>query len=147
RRRGGTLLELDRMLLRAPPLAAGWNHYMGAIRSGTSLTDAIRELSICYVAVLNNADYEWQQHVGLAIKAGVSTSIMDQVHDDVLDALDDEQRLVLDYTRAMTRDISVQDDLFAKVKDHFSEVATVELTATIAAYNMVSRFLVALHIG
>ncbi|HVL55319.1 MAG TPA: carboxymuconolactone decarboxylase family protein, partial [Burkholderiaceae bacterium] len=36
-RRGGTLLELDRMLLRSPPLAAGWNAMLGAVRRELSL--------------------------------------------------------------------------------------------------------------
>ena len=32
-RRGGRLLNLDRMLLHSPPLARGWNGYMGAVRT------------------------------------------------------------------------------------------------------------------
>jgi alkylhydroperoxidase family enzyme len=46
----------------------------------------------------------------------------------------------------MTRDIHVPDDVFAAVRDAFDARGVVELTATIAAYNMVSRFLEALRI-
>jgi alkylhydroperoxidase family enzyme len=46
----------------------------------------------------------------------------------------------------MTRDIRVADDVFARVRMYFSKREIVELTATIAAYNMVSRFLEALQI-
>lgn len=37
--------------------------------------------------------------------------------------------------------------LFGVVQAHFDAQAMIDLTVTIAAYNMVSRFLVALQIG
>jgi len=47
----------------------------------------------------------------------------------------------------MTLSVSVPDEVFAKLKANFSEKEVVEITATIAAYNCVSRFLVALDVG
>ena len=47
----------------------------------------------------------------------------------------------------MTLDVRVPDSIFTEVKQHFSEKQIVELTATIASYNCVSRFLVALDVG
>jgi alkylhydroperoxidase family enzyme len=46
----------------------------------------------------------------------------------------------------MTRDVHVPDDVFARVRAHLTERYVVELTATITAYNCVSRFLEALRI-
>ena len=46
------LVELDRMLLHAPPLANGWNSFLGAVRNSTTLPADIREVIICRVAVL-----------------------------------------------------------------------------------------------
>ena len=46
----------------------------------------------------------------------------------------------------MTRDVHVPDDVFAQVREHLTERYVIELTATIAAYNCVSRFLEALRI-
>ena len=40
----------------------------------------------------------------------------------------------------------VPDAVFEAVRGHFDETGLVELTATIAAYNMVSRFLEALQV-
>lgn len=54
---------------------------------------------------------------------------------------------VLTYTDAMTLTVTVLDEVFANLKKHFSEREVVEITATIAAYNCVSRFLVALDVG
>jgi alkylhydroperoxidase family enzyme len=48
----------------------------------------------------------------------------------------------------MTRDVSVPQSLFDEVKAAgFNEQQVVEITATVASYNMVSRFLVALDVG
>ena len=57
-----------------------------------------------------------------------------------------EERAVLAYTDAMTRDVKVPDDVFSAVRAAFDERETVELTATIAGYNLVSRFLVAMQL-
>ncbi|KAL7772882.1 hypothetical protein CFE70_002845 [Pyrenophora teres f. teres 0-1] len=54
---------------------------------------------------------------------------------------------VLAYTDAMTLDVTVPDEVFAALREHFSEKEVVEITATVAAYNCVSRFLVALDVG
>jgi len=56
------------------------------------------------------------------------------------------ERVVLAYTDAMTREVQVPDAVFAAVRALFDPRGVVELTATIAAYNMVSRFLQALRI-
>jgi alkylhydroperoxidase family enzyme len=54
---------------------------------------------------------------------------------------------VLRFTDAMTLDVRVPDDVFAELKKHFSEREVVEITATVGAYNCVSRVLVALDVG
>jgi len=59
---------------------------------------------------------------------------------------DEATRAVLAYTDAMTREVRVPDAVFAAVKKHFDARTITELTATVAAYNLVSRFLEALQI-
>lgn len=55
---------------------------------------------------------------------------------------------MLAYTDAMTLDVRVPDAVFEKLKEAgFSDKEVVEITATVAAYNCVSRFLVALDVG
>jgi alkylhydroperoxidase family enzyme len=46
----------------------------------------------------------------------------------------------------MTRDIHVPQHVFDAVKIHFNQCEMVELTATIGAYNLVSRLLEAMQI-
>jgi alkylhydroperoxidase family enzyme len=46
----------------------------------------------------------------------------------------------------MTQDVHVTDATFAAVSQHFDQREMTELTALVAAYNLVSRFLEALAI-
>ncbi|TMG73591.1 MAG: carboxymuconolactone decarboxylase family protein [Betaproteobacteria bacterium] len=61
-------------------------------------------------------------------------------------SFDDRERAVLSYTDCVTREIRVPDSVFAEVRRHFDDRELVELTATVAGYNLVSRFLVAMQI-
>ena len=70
----------------------------------------------------------------------------DTRHDEY-GALNEKQRAVLAYTDAMTIGVKVSDGIFAELRKRFDEREVVEITATVAAYNCVSRFLVALDVG
>jgi alkylhydroperoxidase family enzyme len=75
-------------------------------------------------------------------------AVVKQLHPAGKGALSDKQYAVLKYADAMTREVWVPQSLFDEVKAQgFSDQQMVELTATVASYNMVSRFLVALDIG
>jgi hypothetical protein len=77
-RRGGPLLNLDRMLLYSPPLAKGWNAFLGEVRGGLALPPKLRELAMCVVAVLNGADYagirQGRRHASADQRAGRSAA-------------------------------------------------------------------------
>lgn len=148
RRRGGHLTPLDGMLLHSPPFADGWNSLLGAIRGQSTLPPDIRELAVLRVAALNGAEYEWTAHEPVARQAGMTDEQLAAVRAGGDEAvLDERQRAVIAYTDAMTMDIAVPDELFVRVRTHFDERQVVELTVTVGAYNMVSRFLVALEVG
>ncbi len=146
-RRGGQLLHLDRLLLHSAPLAQGWNACMGAIRGATRLDGALRELVILRVAVLNRAPYEFAQHAPVARAEGLSQAQIDAAAAWQTSSLFDARcRDVLAYADAMTLQVQVPQPLFDAVRRHLDDRELVELTATIAAYNMVSRFLEALQV-
>lgn len=144
----GDVLHLYRMLMHSEPVASGWLNYLTAIRHKCTLSGALRELVIMRVAQVNGAPYEADQHRPIALKEGVSQAQLDALADwqNHVEVFDPVQRDVLAYTDAMTRDVHVSDDVAAAVRQHFDHEQLVELTATIGAYNMVSRFLEAMQI-
>lgn len=149
-RRGGALINLDRMLLWSEPLARGWNVYLRALRQELSLPPFVRELAICVVARLTGADYEFHHHAPELRRAGATDAQLALLDDPdaaaTSERFDAGQRTVIRFAIASTRDVRIPDDLFHAVRSLLSPTEVVELTAVIAAYNMVARFLVALEV-
>jgi alkylhydroperoxidase family enzyme len=151
-RRGGRLLNLDRMLLHSPPFAKGWNELLREVRSGLSLAPGLRELAICMVAVLNGAEYEFHHHAPEFIKAGGSPAQVEALRNIEIAAIDASnfdiaELAVIQLTLEMTRGVYVSDKTFASMRNALpDDQSLVELLGVIATYNMVSRFLVALEV-
>ncbi|KAI1199462.1 AhpD-like protein [Nemania serpens] len=160
RRAPRPLQPLDLALLHSPEIADGWNSFLGAVRTRSSLPASLRELAICRVAVCNRAWYEWAHHAPLASAAGLGPAALGIVKAADLDAVAEGDReaaradglgerewAVLRYADEMTRNVSVGDETFGALKAVCGDREVVEVTATVAAYNCVSRFLVALDVG
>lgn len=169
-RRGGRLSPLDGMLLHSPEFADGWNSMLGAVRGKSSLPPDIRELAILRVAARNRADFEWVAHEPLARQAGLGEEQIAAIRvggagsDDGgapgdgapgdgapgggagAGTLSPAQWAALAYADAVTMHVTVPAEIFGAVRAHFDERQVLELTVTVAAYNMVSRVLVALEV-
>ena len=150
-RRKGRLLNLDRMLLHSPPYAQGWNALLGAVRRSLDLDAQVRELAICAVARLNDAPYEWHQHAPEYLAAGGSQAKLDGLDDVAMAARDSalydaRERAALALSLEMTRAVKVGDTTLGNARALFGDRQLVELVGTVAAYNMVSRFLEALGV-
>jgi alkylhydroperoxidase family enzyme len=152
RRPGRELNEADRIVLHAPAFARGWNEIARAVRHELSLPPRLRELVICAVGALNGARYEVEKHAPVFLAAGGSPDQLqalaniDVAVDDAA-LFDGAERAALRLAIEMTRNVTVNDQTFSAVRAAFSDPGqTVELVGTIAMYNMVSRFLIALGI-
>ena len=152
KRRGGELTDLDRLLLHSPAFATGWGELMGRVRGALDLSPLLRELAMCGVAVLNGAEYEFFHHappfktaggteeqvqaIRLIGEANFPKHLFNQVENDTLDL-----------TYQMTRNIKVDGELMKRLHQDLESTKTVELVTVVAAYNMVSRFLIALDVN
>jgi alkylhydroperoxidase family enzyme len=135
------------------------NSFLLAIRTQTTLPADLRETAICRVAALNRAWFEWEHHAPLLRReAGVTDAFVQAVFgaapgswlgegEAASTAPGRRHALVLAFADALTLDSAVPADLFAGLRSEFDERALVELSATVGAYNCVSRFLVALDVG
>lgn len=161
-RRGGRLLNLDRALLWSAPVARGWNHFLGAVRTGMALDGRLRELAICTVARVTGASYEYGHHAPVFLAEGGAQSDL-QALDAWLAADSTSARdpaaarlaagglgpvgpLVVQYAEQLTRSARADDALVRRLGEHLDPTAVVELTTAVAAYNMVARVLLALDV-
>ena len=144
----GSVLHLYQMLMHSPPLAEGWLGFMTQVRQKLDLSGDLRELVIMRIAHLNGAPYEAEQHAPIALKEGLVAAQLDALADwpAAPEHFTPLQREVLALCDAMTREVHVADAVVQAVRERLGERRLVELVATIASYNMVSRFLEALQI-
>ncbi|KAL1303900.1 hypothetical protein AAFC00_000354 [Neodothiora populina] len=160
RRKPRPLIPLDLALLHNPSIADGWNTLLGAIRSKTSLSPALMEMAVSRIAILNGAVWEWDAHAPLALKGGLARAALDVVRradvvpsggrersEEEVEKLAEDEWAVLCLTDQMTRSVVVDDAVFESCKALLGETGVMEMTATVATYNCVSRFLVALNVG
>ncbi|AEG92034.1 carboxymuconolactone decarboxylase family protein [Ramlibacter tataouinensis] len=152
-RRGGQLINLDRALLWSEPLARGWNVYLKNVRTGLPTSRKLRELGICTVALLTGAHYEYQHHAPDFLAAGGTQAELDALgafcrapEAPPPPGLGADEALVARYAAQMTQRVQVDEALFEQLRRRFSTTEIVEITAAIATYNMVARFLVALGV-
>ncbi|MFA7506213.1 MAG: carboxymuconolactone decarboxylase family protein, partial [Burkholderiaceae bacterium] len=109
----------------------------------------LRELAMCTVAVLNGADYEFAAHAPIYLAEGGTQEQLDAISADPAAAADNAalfgplDAATIALTVEMTRNVKVDDATFTRIEALLERRELVELIATIAAYNMVSRFLVA----
>jgi len=146
--RGGRLINIYRLMLHSPALANAWFELNQAVRYGTEIDGRSRELAVIRVAILNDVEYVQRAHgPAYALKEGLTpeqvAALSDWKSSNLFNA---QQRALLAYTDAMTRNIDVPDDAFDNARKHFSERQMVELTMLIGAYNMLTRFLKALKV-
>ncbi len=145
--RGGTLINVYKLLLHAPQLAEIWLSLINAFREHTSLDARLREIAIVRIGHLNRVDYVIDQHVPrLALAAGLTPAECKGLAASEPDGFDARDRAVIIYVDAMTQRVQVPEAVFAALRPYFSERQLVELTVLIGTYNMHTRVVEALGI-
>ena len=146
--RGGRLINIYRLMFHSPALATAWFELNQAVRYGTAVDGQSREIAVIRIAILNGVEYVQRAHgPAYALKEGLTVEQVNAIaswHGSNL--FTPEQRALLAYTDAMTREIAVPEEIFAELRRHFTERQAVELTMLIGAYNMLTRFLSALKV-
>ncbi|KAG8353163.1 hypothetical protein FVEN_g8883 [Fusarium venenatum] len=147
RRHPRPLQPLDLALLHSPQVALGWNTFVGAVRTRTSLANDLRELAICRIAVVNKAWYEWMHHAPLAVKGGVSSDAMKNlmteerlVLSDIPAGFTEKQWAVCVMADEMTKNVQVADETFRKLKSFFNSQEIVEIVATVGQTEFFTKF-------
>ncbi|MFH5069588.1 carboxymuconolactone decarboxylase family protein [Enterobacter cloacae complex sp. 2024EL-00215] len=147
RRPSAELIGIDRILLKSFPLATGWNELMVRVRKEFSLSLEYRELIMLRVAWLNRAEFEWNVHYPAYLDAGGTAEKATALELTSVSSLFNEtETLLIRLTDQSTQRVIVDAEIIEGLKRLLGENETVEAVATVAAYNMVSRFLVALAI-
>lgn len=119
---------------------------MVRVRQQFSLSPEYRELIMLRVAWLNKAEFEWNVHYPACLDAGGTAEKAEALRlSSAPHVFNDTETLLINLTDQSTRTVVVEESVIER-QSLSGEKETMEAVATVAACNMVSRFLVALTI-
>ncbi|CAE6464086.1 unnamed protein product [Rhizoctonia solani] len=150
----GTLRALDMALLNSPQFTIGWNAFFRQIRYNSTVPGDIRELSILRIAALQGAAYQWQQHESVGRSEGLTSAQLKLIRDPTfspyassVSLFNAKQIAALKFADASTRNSHVYDEVWGGLAKQFPNSQQItELVLTVGAYNLVSRFLLAVSV-
>jgi alkylhydroperoxidase family enzyme len=134
-------LNIFRMMAHAQANMIPAMRFANSILHKQKLSHVNRELLILQVAKLEGGEYEWRQHVPIALGVGVTQAQIDALDsgDHASAAFDDAERALLAFSREVVVNVRVPDAMFAAVRQHFSDQEIVESIFTIGCYMMMAR--------
>jgi 4-carboxymuconolactone decarboxylase len=135
----GEVVNIFRVLMQNPKLARSWSRFAGYILGGQSLPARDREILILRIGWLNQAAYEWEQHVRIGKAAGLSDDEIDRIskgpkaagwnkHDAALVQAADDL-----YEHSV-----VSDETWKQLSERFNTEQMMDAVFTVGQYNLVS---------
>ena len=134
-------LNIFRTLAHAETTALPQMRLGRAILGKQCLSHVARELLILLVARLEGGEYEWVQHVPIALGVGVTQAQIDAIAALQLDAavFDPAQTALLAFGRQVVETARADDAVFAAAKAHFPDREIVEAILAIGFYMTMAR--------
>lgn len=132
------------ILLRSPVLLERYLGMTDYLRFETSLPKHLNELAILIEARLWDAQYEWWAHHPIAMKAGLSPEIAEDIRNGRRPAkMKPDEEVVYDVVTELLRDRNLTDATFERARKILGEQPTIDLVAVAGFYMMVSSVLIA----
>ena len=135
----GRDLNIFATLVRHPRLFKRWSGFGGFLLYRGELPARPRELLILRTAWLCGAEYEWGQHVRIALTAGVSQEEVAEVIGE-LDAggWSAPDRALLQAADELHHDAVISDATWAVLAEHFDERQLIEIPMVVGQYHLVA---------
>lgn len=109
------------------------------VATASSLSKRIRELLILRVSWLRHAEYEFQQHVILGLRAGLTETEIEQIQEGPnatgWDPLDAELVRAVD---ELVADACIKDETWAKLSKHFNQEQMIDIVFAVGCYEVLA---------
>ena len=144
----GSGIEPVEVWAHQPRMLSAMGKFAGAARKGKSVDERLKYLIELKGSQMIGCEYCVDLGSQICRNSGFTDEeLLALPHYRSSDRFTEREKLVLDYTVAVMRTpVEVSDQLFARMREHFTEAQLVEMTALLAAVN-VNRFNAAFGIG
>jgi len=144
----GTGLEPMEIWAHQPKMMVGMGKFNQAVRKGKSVDERLKNLVELKGAQMIGCEFCVDLGSQICRNSGLSDDeLLALARYRQSDLFTDREKLALDYAVAVMRTpVEVTDELFARLKEHFSDEQLVEITALLTVVN-IDRFNAALGIG
>ena len=143
----GVVPNMFKTLAYTPGLALGVAAFLKPLLGDGALPGWYKELVATRVAVLHQSEYAIASHSSLARQKGATPEQVAGTVDPDRGPYSEREKLGFECAdRVHQSSADLDDDFFAKLREHFSEPEIVELVAVCAAFQFFTRFVDGLRI-
>ncbi len=146
----GMALNTWRALLHRPEIFSTYLPYLRAVVGPGTVAGRTKDLAAIAVAIANGCRYSASHRIAAGLKSGISADDAEALAENRLDGFSAEEQLAIRYaseltvappvTRHADNPQAVDPDLLRALRTAFDEPQIVELTATVALWNALTRF-------
>jgi 4-carboxymuconolactone decarboxylase len=131
-------LNLFKVLMHHPALVRRWTVFAGHVLRKQTLPARERELLILRIGWLNQAEYEWAQHVEIAKREGITEAEIERVKVGPTGGWAADDAALLQAVDDLYENSVVADATWAALAKKYSTEQMMDLVFTIGQYNLVS---------
>jgi 4-carboxymuconolactone decarboxylase len=134
----GRIPNIFSTLVNHPKLARSWLRFAGYILSRQTLPARDRELAILRIGWLNQAPYEWEQHVIIGRRCGISAEEIERIKQGPSAGWDPHDAAILQAADDLYENSVVADETWQRLAQRYNTQQMMDLVFTIGQYNLVS---------
>jgi len=126
------------VLAHTPDLVAPFLSWSAALALNGTMPKRDHELVALRVAHRCRSEFEFVEHRGYALDAGITTDEIARIRSDSLDAWAAHEGMLLSAVDQLVADFEVDDETWVALAEHYSAAQLVELTYVAGQYTMLS---------
>jgi 4-carboxymuconolactone decarboxylase len=134
----GEVVNIFRVLMNNPKLARSWSRFAGYILGGQSLPARDREILILRIGWLNQAPYEWEQHVRIGKAAGLTDDEIDRISKGPKAGWSKHEAALLQAADDLREKSVVSDETWKQLSERYNTEQMMDAVFTVGQYNLVS---------
>jgi len=134
----GEVINIFKVLMQSPKLARSWTRFAAYIMTRQSLSPRDREILILRIGWLNQAPYEWEQHVRISKRAGLTDDEIDRISKGPSAGWDRHESALIQAADDLYENSVVSDETWGRLSERYGIEQMMDVVFTVGQYNLVS---------